>query len=59
MSEPKLVFCTLRQGGEFVTDIECRFADGQKLAAIQVDDAFPQLACDIANWLNDRARADA
>ena len=33
-------------------DIECRMADGQKGAFVQVDAAFPELARAIANFLN-------
>lgn len=59
-TEPRLLHCTLRvTSDEFYIPVECRFADGQKFAAVLVDDAFPQLAADIANWLNERARVNA
>lgn len=51
MSEPKVEFCTLRDGdGE--THIECRMSDGQKGAFVVVDESFPELAQRIASFLN-------
>mgnify|MGYP003491996308 CR=1 FL=1 len=57
--EPELIFCGVR-GGDFgmVDDdwqLECRFVDGQKYAAVHVALDFEQLALDIAAWLNERA----
>jgi len=60
MIEPKVIYATVRDttamGGHghpiFPMDIECRFSDGQKFAAIQVDEDFPELALQIANYLN-------
>lgn len=64
--EPKVIYATVRDGHKmgghghpvFPHDIECRFSDGQKFAAIEVDEQFPQLAKDIAEWLNSRASVD-
>lgn len=57
--EPTVVWATVRDGldaGGFpVLDIECRFTDGQKYAAIQVDAALPGLAQAIATWLTAQA----
>lgn len=56
MSEPKLLFCGVRQAidendiPEY--HIECRFADGQKRAAVKVDGEFPGLANLVAELLN-------
>ena len=48
--EAKVIHATLRDGdGEI--HIECRFDDGQKFAAIVVDDQFPQLAEDILAFI--------
>lgn len=60
MTEPKVIYATVRDttamGGHghfiFPMDIECRFADGQKSAAIRVDEEFPELAHLICNYLN-------
>lgn len=56
MTEPNLLFCGVRSAideddiEEF--HIECRFADGQKRAAIVVDGEFPELADLVAKLLN-------
>lgn len=52
--EPKVILATVRDSGneEFpMLDIECRFSDGQKLAAIQVYGDFPELAESIRKFL--------
>jgi hypothetical protein len=52
--EPKVVYATVRDSGDEVfpmLDIECRFSDGQKFAAIQVDGDFPELAESIRKFL--------
>ncbi len=59
MTEPILKFCTLRSSGavddpDFCIDVECRFNDGQKFAAIQVDGDFGRLAWLIHNYLNSK-----
>lgn len=58
-AEPKLEFCTQRMSeddlGNETIDLECRFDDGQKFAAISVDGDFPALADAIANFLNEWA----
>ena len=43
---------------EPVHDIECRFSDGQKFAAVTVDGQFPELANRIALFLNDTSVAE-
>lgn len=54
--EPKCVYATLRDSfdsdGEPVFDIECRFDDGQKYAAVWVDGDMPELAARIAKALS-------
>ena len=54
--EPQITHCTVRDGGDF-WHLECRFDDGQKFAAVQVDKDHEQLADDIARYLNDRVAA--
>ena len=58
MKEPKVIKAGVRETtddiGDLAWDIECRFDDGQKFAAIQVDGDFEQLADDIAKFLNER-----
>lgn len=49
--EPKLRSCGVRDGGDF-WHLECRFEDGQKFAAVQVDKAHEKLADEIAAFLN-------
>jgi hypothetical protein len=49
--EPKLLFCGVRDGGDF-WHLECRFDDGQKFAAVQVDKTHEKLADEIAAYLN-------
>lgn len=58
--EPEIIFCGVR-GGDFGNadddwQLECRFVDGQKYAAVHVALDFEQLALDIAAWLNERAQ---
>ena len=48
--EPKVVKATVRDGGE-TWHIECRFSDGQKYAAVEVDKPFEELADSIARFL--------
>ncbi len=54
--EPKVIFATVRDSeddqGFSVLDIECRFSDGQKFAAVQVDCGFPELALRISEFLS-------
>ncbi len=58
--EPRLLYCTMRDGlhddGYPVIDIECRFDDGQKFAAVEVDGEFPDLARLIHDCLNRLAK---
>ncbi len=53
--EPKITYATVRESqeddGSISWDIECRFEDGQKFAAIQVDGDFPELALKLAEFL--------
>lgn len=51
--EPKLLFCGVRDGGDF-WHLECRFDDGQKYAAVQVSIDHEKLADEIAAYLNTR-----
>ena len=50
--EPEVQRATLRVGDSEMIDIECRFDDGQKLVAVMVDEAFPELAARILAFLN-------
>jgi len=50
--EPNIAYCHIRHGGDDDFEIECRFSDGQKLAAITVDGDFPNLAGRICAFLN-------
>ena len=54
--EPQLIFAGVRDSedeqGFPVLEIECRFNDGQKFAAVQVDGKFPELAMRIVKLLN-------
>ena len=54
--EPQVLFAGVRDReddqGFPVFDIECRFSDGQKFAAVQVDGLFPELAMRIAEFLS-------
>ena len=65
MAEPKVKSCTVRGAITISADslppdsedfdeyhIECRFDDGQKLAAVSVEGQFPELADRIAAFLN-------
>jgi len=63
MSEPKILMCTLRDA---ITPndleeihIECRFEDGQKLAAVVINSDFPILAETIKKFLNQLGRSVA
>ena len=51
MAEPKLKYCTVREG-DSEWHLECRFSDGQKYAAIKIDEACPGLATRVAALLN-------
>lgn len=55
-TEPQVIFAGVRDSdddkGFPVFDIECRFSDGQKFAAVQVDGDFPELARRIAEFLS-------
>ena len=56
MDEPKVIYATVRESVDDawdlpINDIECRFDDGQKFAAIVVDGDFPELAHSIATFL--------
>jgi len=59
--EPQVLFAGVRNTeddqGIPMFDIECRFADGQKFAAVQVDGQFPQLAQRIAEFLSAPTRS--
>ena len=61
--EPKVIFASVRGSeddhGDPVFDIECRFSDGQKFAAVQVDGDFPELARRIADFLSGSSPASA
>lgn len=54
-TEPRVIFAGVRDSeddkGFPCFDIECRFSDGQKFAAVQVDGDFPELAQRIAEFL--------
>jgi len=56
--EPKVNWCTIResenQDGYSYLDIECRMSDGQKIAALQINKDFPELAVKIRDFLNQR-----
>jgi hypothetical protein len=55
-SEPKVIRAGVRsttdEFGYPMLDIECRFSDGQKFAAVRVDGDYESLAHDIADFLN-------
>lgn len=52
-NEPIVVYATVRPNGTGDDlDIECRFSDGQKFAAVKVDGGFPELTYRIANFLS-------
>ncbi len=57
-AEPWVVHATLRETIEDEIPIECRFSDGQKFAAITVDDAFPELASRVLASLYGFTRED-
>jgi hypothetical protein len=51
-SEPQLIGVSVRHSNdEEWIDLECRFADGQKFTAVQVDAAYPHLAERVAKLL--------
>ena len=50
-TEPKIIYATVRDGDD-VWDLECRFSDGQKYAAVQIDKPFEDLAHKICDFLN-------
>lgn len=57
--EPQVVFCGVRSGGydtetdePMTWDLECRFSDDQKFAAVSIDIEFPDLAERLAEFLN-------
>lgn len=56
MIEPRVRYATVRVSDDpFLIPIECRFDDGQKFSAVQVDIGFPELADQIAKWLSERS----
>ncbi len=58
MAEPTVIYATVRAGGpenDPCWDIECRFNDGQKFAAIHVDHSMEKLAHFICDALNESA----
>ena len=57
MAEPKLKYCTVREG-DSEWHLECRFSDGQKYAAIKIDEAYPELATRVAALLNGNVWTD-
>ena len=57
MAEPKLKYCTVREG-DSEWHLECRFSDGQKYAAIKIDGACPELATRVAALLNGNVWTD-
>ena len=50
MAEPIVKYCTVREG-DSEWHLECRFSDGQKYAAIKIDEACPELATRVAALL--------
>lgn len=54
----EVTHCTIRDGGD-EWHIECRFKDGQKFAAVLVDKECEDLAHEIADHLNRRAKEQA
>lgn len=60
MAEPMVVYATARDvendDGVPVNVVECRFSDGQKFGAVEVDGDFPSLAFLIARMLNEHAQ---
>lgn len=57
-TEPKLLYCATRIADDEI-HIECRFADGQKHAAIAVGIDYPDLADRIVTLLNRDAEREA
>lgn len=51
MSEPKVIYAALRNADDEI-HIECRMSDGQKGAFVVVYGDFPELAAEIAAFLN-------
>lgn len=56
VQEPKVVHATIRESADW--DIECRFSDGQKFAAITVDIEHEQLAHKICDFLNKQGKSE-
>ncbi len=58
MKEPGLIFCTQRDGYDGIgedpayIDLECRFDDGQKFAAVRIHKEFANMANAICDFLN-------
>lgn len=52
--EPTIRNAALREA-EGEIHIECRFADGQKFAAVTVDESLPGLAGELVDFINHRA----
>ena len=52
VSEPKVIYATVRETLDDMIRIECRFDDGQKFAAVMVAEGFDELAHDIARFLS-------
>ena len=57
MAEPIVKYCTVREG-DSEWHLECRFSDGQKYAAIKIDEACPELATRVAALLNGNVWTD-
>lgn len=58
MSEPQVIYATVRETIADETPIECRFEDGQKFSAVTVADGFEELAGRIAAFLSYGQRRD-
>jgi hypothetical protein len=59
MAEPHgVVYATVRDGGDDTWHIECRFENGEKYAAVQVDSEKEALAHWIAEALSRRTDRD-
>jgi hypothetical protein len=56
MTEPNLVYCSIVEyeddDGFPICGLKCRFDDGQKFEAIEVDGEFPNLAEEVMERLN-------
>jgi len=59
MSESKVIYATVRDAedadGVEELHLECRFADGQKFAAVVIDGEFNDLAHALCDFLNSPA----